>query len=56
MKTRYGWVEIDHIRYDHDVIVHPDRSVTKRSKKKTKKLEEKLRAYAACRSRARISR
>jgi hypothetical protein len=40
MKTRYGWVEIDGIRYDHDVIVHSDRSVTKRSKKKSKKLRK----------------
>ncbi len=42
MKTRYGWVEIDHIRYDHDVIIHFDRSVTKRSKKKSKKLKDKF--------------
>ena len=42
MKTRYGWVEIDHIRYDHDVIIHSDRSVTKRSKKKSKKLKDKF--------------
>jgi hypothetical protein len=33
-----GWVEIDEIRYDHDVIVHLNREVTKRSKKKSKKL------------------
>jgi hypothetical protein len=42
MKTRYGWVEIDHIRYDHDVIIHTDNSVTKRSKKKSKKLKSKF--------------
>jgi len=40
MKTRYGWIEIDHIRYDHDVIIHTDRRVTKRSKKKSKKLKK----------------
>jgi hypothetical protein len=40
MKTRFGWVEIDEVRYDHDVIIHPDRSVTKRSKKKSKKLKK----------------
>jgi hypothetical protein len=39
MKSKYGWVEIDQVRYDHDVIIHPDRSVTKRSKKKSKKLK-----------------
>lgn len=42
MKTRYGWVEINDIRYDHDVIVHTDRSITKRSKKKSKKLRKKF--------------
>jgi hypothetical protein len=42
IKTRYGWVEIDNIRYDHDVIVHADHSVTKRSKKKSKKLKSKF--------------
>lgn len=40
MKTKYGWVEIDGVRYDHDVIVHSDRSVTKRSKKKSKKFKK----------------
>jgi len=39
MKTRYGWVEIDGIRYDHDVIMHTDRAVSKRSKKKSKKFK-----------------
>ncbi|GAB6284362.1 MAG: hypothetical protein STSR0009_05610 [Methanoregula sp.] len=42
MKTRNGWVVVDNIRYDYDVIVHPDRSVTKRSKKKSKKLKKKF--------------
>ncbi len=40
VKTRYGWVEIDDSRYDHDVVVHLDRSVTKRSKKKSKKYKK----------------
>jgi hypothetical protein len=39
MKTKYGWVEINGVRYDHDVIVLRDRSVIKRSKKKSKKLK-----------------
>jgi hypothetical protein len=42
MKTRYGWVEINDIRYDHDVIVHPDRSITKRSRTKSKKLRKQF--------------
>jgi hypothetical protein len=39
MKSRYGWIEVDHVRYDHDIIIHTDRSVSKRSKKKSKKLK-----------------
>ena len=31
--------EIDHVRYDHDIIIHTNRSVSKRSKKKSKKLK-----------------
>jgi hypothetical protein len=41
VKTRNGWVEIDRIRYDHDVIIHTDRHVTKRSKKEAKKFKKK---------------
>jgi len=37
MRTCYGWVEIDGVRYDHDVIMHQDRTVEKRSKKKSRK-------------------
>ncbi len=40
MKSKYGWVEIDGIRYDHDVIIQTDRSVLKRSKKKSKKFKK----------------
>jgi len=40
VKTRYGWVEIDNVRYDHDVIIHCDRTVTKRSKKQSKKFKK----------------
>jgi hypothetical protein len=39
LKSRYGWIEIDHVRYDHDIIIHTNRSVSKRSKKKSKKLK-----------------
>ncbi len=36
MKSEFGWIEIDKVRYDHDVIIHRDGSVSKRSKKKSK--------------------
>jgi len=41
MRTKFGWVEIGHVRYDHDVIIHSNMSVEKRSKKKSKKLKER---------------
>jgi hypothetical protein len=37
MRTAFGWIEIDGIRYEHDIIVHRDQSVEKRSKKKSRK-------------------
>ena len=37
MLTSYGWIEIEGVRYEHDVIVHRDRSVERRSKKKSRK-------------------
>jgi hypothetical protein len=40
VKTRYGWVEINHVRYDHDIIIHPDQKITKRSKKKSRNLKK----------------
>jgi hypothetical protein len=39
MRSEFGWIEIDNIRYDHDVIIHRDGSVTKRSKKRSKELK-----------------
>ena len=40
MKTRYGWIEIGGVQYDHDVVIHRDRSVDRRSKKRSKKLKK----------------
>ena len=39
MKSEFGWIEINQVRYDHDVIIHRDGSVTKRSKKKSKEMK-----------------
>ena len=39
MKSSFGWIEIDNVRYDHDVIIYRDGSVSKRSKKKSKELK-----------------
>jgi hypothetical protein len=37
MRSCYGWIEIAGVRYEHDVIVHRDLSVEKRSKKRSRK-------------------
>ena len=39
MKSAFGWIEVNNIRYDHDVIIHKDGTITKRSKKKSKELK-----------------
>jgi hypothetical protein len=39
MKSEFGWIEINKVRYDHDVIIHTDGSITKRSKKRSKELK-----------------
>jgi len=39
MKSSFGWIEINNVRYDHDVIIYRDGSVSKRSKKKSKELK-----------------
>ena len=39
MKTGFGWIEVKGTRYDHDVIVHADGSVSKRKKKASKELK-----------------
>lgn len=39
MRSEFGWIEIDNVRYDHDVVIHLDGSVTKRSKKRSKELK-----------------
>ncbi len=39
VRTGFGWIEIDGRRYDHDVVVHVDGSVTRRKKKASKALK-----------------
>ena len=36
MKTGFGWIEIGDTTYEHDVIIHADGTITKRSKKRSK--------------------
>lgn len=41
MKTRFGWFESRGKRYEHDIVIHTDGSITKRKKKLSKPLKEK---------------
>jgi hypothetical protein len=40
MKTGFGWIETGGIRYDHDIVIHTDGSITKRKKKLSKPQKE----------------
>jgi hypothetical protein len=42
MKTGFGWIEHDGVRYDHDIVIHTDRSITRRKKKLSKKRKEEF--------------
>lgn len=39
MQTGFGWIEIDGVRYEHDVIIHQGGRVAKRKKKASKALK-----------------
>ncbi len=39
MKTGFGWIEVGGKRFDHDIILHTDGSVSKRRKKASKELK-----------------
>jgi len=39
METGFGWIRVGHTTHEHDVIIHADGSVTKRSKKRSKALK-----------------
>jgi hypothetical protein len=36
MKTGFGWIETGGTRYDHDIVIHTDSTVSKRRKKLSK--------------------
>jgi hypothetical protein len=40
MKTGFGWIETGGMRYDHDVVIHTDGSISKRKKKLSKPKKE----------------
>jgi len=40
MKTGFGWIETGGTRYDHDIVIHADKSISKRKKKLSKPKKE----------------
>jgi hypothetical protein len=40
MKTEFGWIVIQGTRYEHDIIIHTDGTVSKRRKKISKPRRE----------------
>jgi len=39
METGFGWIVVGRDRYDHDIIIHTDGTVSKRKKKASKALK-----------------
>ena len=39
MKAKFGWIKVNGEKYEKDIIIHTDGSVTKREKKKSKDLK-----------------
>jgi hypothetical protein len=39
MQSEFGWVKVNEVMYENDVILHADGTVTKRKKKKSKDLK-----------------
>jgi hypothetical protein len=40
LQTGFGWIEIDGERYEHDIVIHRDRTITKRKKKLSKPFKD----------------
>ncbi len=40
MKSKFGWITANGVKYEKDVILHVDGSITKREKKKSKDLKQ----------------
>jgi hypothetical protein len=39
VKSKFGWINVDGDRYENDIVIHSDGSITKREKKKSKDLK-----------------
>jgi hypothetical protein len=40
MKSKFGWIKVNGVKYEKDIILHADGSITKRQKKKSKDLKQ----------------
>ncbi len=41
LKSEFGWIKVNGVKYEKDIILHANGKVTKREKKKSKNLKEK---------------
>lgn len=39
LESEFGWVKVNGVKYENDIIIHADGTVTKRKKKKSKDLK-----------------
>ena len=39
VKTEFGWIKIDDVKYEKDIVIHSNGKITKREKKKSKDLK-----------------
>jgi hypothetical protein len=39
VKSKFGWISVNGDKYEKDIIIHSDGSITKREKKKSKELK-----------------
>lgn len=39
MKSEFGWIKVNGVKYEKDIVLHSDGTVTKRKKKKSKDLK-----------------
>ncbi len=37
METGFGWIKIEDTRYEHDIVIHTDGTISKRKKKLSKR-------------------
>ena len=50
MKSEFGWIKVNGVVYEKDIILHADGTVTKREKKKSKDLKTPLWSHSSFRT------